>query len=202
MTEMRLIDLPELAAREWLRDSLLQGHEISAAMLSSGRIDTGRLAAIIPADTDSDRRTKFETGGLVPGSSGTLAEEKLVIDLVARGARCVVIEDELAERTDPWIERTRIESAFIGDRVVHWHELTPKSGADACAAVKTRSSGYPTNAFVTTTTAAELELSRGQALSDVFASSVVRSTIAVLVAAYDAESFVVWDERVVSLRRK
>lgn len=53
--------------------------------------------------------------------------------------------------------------------------------------------GYPTNAFVTSASAEELRLVDGADLGSDIAGPIVGSLMAVIVAAYDNETFIVWE---------
>ncbi len=55
--------------------------------------------------------------------------------------------------------------------------------------------GYPLNAFITIKSAAELELVDRQQVPNNFLGEVAKSLMAVIVAAFDAETFMVWDGR-------
>jgi hypothetical protein len=117
---------------------------------------------------------------------------QLLDELAGRGGSCVVVEDDAMRRLDPALSLPRVPpSAFIGDRVVHWTDLQPAD--EALMTIYAGASGYPRNAFVVAMSCAELGLAEGQALDETFADEVARSLVAVLVAAYDAESFLVWD---------
>jgi hypothetical protein len=55
------------------------------------------------------------------------------------------------------------------------------------------SGDYPTNAFVTSASAGELGLVDGADLDSRMADRVVGSLLAVVVAAYDAETYIIWE---------
>lgn len=57
------------------------------------------------------------------------------------------------------------------------------------------SNGYPLNAFVVSRSSAELGLAADAALGEAFTEEVVQSLLAVVIAAFDAESFLVWEAR-------
>ncbi|MEA2252004.1 MAG: hypothetical protein QOG70_2246, partial [Solirubrobacteraceae bacterium] len=63
----------------------------------------------------------------------------------------------------------------------------------AARAIRQSASGYPLNAFLITRPAADLGLVPGRSVAEGFASEVMKSLAAVVVSAFDAESFLVWD---------
>ncbi|HEV3320796.1 MAG TPA: hypothetical protein VG147_01240 [Solirubrobacteraceae bacterium] len=64
---------------------------------------------------------------------------------------------------------------------------------DAIIVVHRGSGGYPTNAFVTSASAEELGLVDGADLNSDIAVADVGSLVAVIVAAYDNETFLIWE---------
>lgn len=83
-------------------------------------------------------------------------------------------------------------TAFVGEKVIHWASL--EGGPDeAIIAVHRGSHGYPTNAFVTSASAEALGLVDGADLDPDIAGPVVGSLMAVIVAAYDNETFIIWE---------
>jgi hypothetical protein len=189
----RPVELSAHEARDWLQRSLAGGHQLSAAVLAAAPFDRGRLRALVPSDITADHITKFHEGGVVKGSVADAALAPLLDDLTQSGAACVVVEDDVARRSDPFVARISIPSAFFGDRVVHWCDLEPGSGAAAAKVIRSSAFGYPLNAFVATKSCADLGLINGRSLGGTLVSAVVGSLLAVIVSAFDNESFLVWD---------
>jgi hypothetical protein len=79
--------------------------------------------------------------------------------------------------------------ATTGDVVVHWLGL-PAPG-EAGRFVLRKGGGYPTNAFVVAAPPADLGLAP-MAHLDALPAAVAARVVAVVAAAYDAESVVVW----------
>jgi hypothetical protein len=185
--ESCLTEAPIDEAREWLRYSLTQGFDLSEAVLASGFLFTGSALAIVSTEFS---RTKFSyaTGGVL----GTrLARSCLARVLRQMAAQTVLVEDDLRRRRDPVATRSGLASAFIDDRLVHWSDVrAPCEGA--VDAVDQGASGYPLNGFVVSRSAAELGLVDGHDAPDHLARDVVSALIAVVVAAFDAESYLLW----------
>jgi hypothetical protein len=76
--------------------------------------------------------------------------------------------------------------------VIHWADLAGDM-EDAIVAVNRGSGGYPTNAFVTSASADELGLMDGADLDHDVGGVVVGSLVAVIVAAYDDETYIIWE---------
>jgi hypothetical protein len=191
-----VVEPPRAAAVEWVRESLGDGDAaVSAAVLAACRLETGRVRAIVASDTPEEHLSQFHRGGVFHAASGPdddLLLAQLLDRLAGRGGSCVVIEDDLRRRHDPAVSLPGVPpSAFIGERVVHWTDIQPAD--KAIATIYAGASGYPRNAFVVAKSCAELGLADRQELDDTFADSVAKSLLAVLVAAYDAESFLLWE---------
>lgn len=85
-----------------------------------------------------------------------------------------------------------VPSEFVGNDVVHWSDLEPTLGAVATRAIRENAFGYPLNAFVVMQSSAQLGLVDGQPAPADFAKNVADSLLAVVVSAFDAESFMTW----------
>lgn len=186
----RAIDLAKNEGRNWFEESLGGGFGVSAAVLASISFDIGRFFAFVSSDMDPEQ-IKFPGYPDVRGGGPALA--LYLDDLTSGKDLCLLIEDEAAERGDPNIEEWSVPSAFIGDRVVHWFDLKPGSGAAAMSAINESSSGYPLNAFVVTRTSTELGLVNRGSLANDIVDTIASSILAIVVAAFDATSFAVWE---------
>ena len=134
----------------------------------------------------------FREGGIVDVREAEkwLAQE--LDALASKGAMCLIVEDDLSRATDPGPINDGIPSAFIDDRVVSWHELSPGKGASAFKEVMYVGSGYPRNAFVTSRSASELGLANATQVPNDFPRRVAESLIAVIISIFDDESYLVW----------
>src|SRR6476469_6390278 len=151
------VEAPTEEAQGWLRYSLEQGFDVSAAVLDAGYIDHGRGLAIVSAEF---QRTSFNfsQGGVLGTDAsaerlGSLLEED---GLGSVGA--VLVEDDVMGKGDPWISKISYPSAFIRDRVLHWADL--EKGTDNVLEVVQRGAfGYPLNAFLVSKSSVDLGLS-------------------------------------------
>jgi hypothetical protein len=189
----RRTDIDLTVALGWFRYSLGQGDVISPQALKIVEKRQGHSYTLAPDTVDPARLAKPHESGLI----GTRSAQKglaVVLDTLAeRGAACVVVEDELHLKRDPKADLDGLlPTAFVGERVLHWSNLT--GGTEAAIIVLHRGSHhYPLNAFVTSASEDELGLVNSADLDCDIAGAVVRSLVAVIVAAYDAESFMIWE---------
>lgn len=186
----QVVEAPAEEAQSWLRYSLEQGFDVSAAVLDAGFIDRGRGVAIV---SDEFQRTPYEFshGDVL----GTTASREYLGHLLVKGelgpADAVLIEDDVMRKGDPWIAKIEPPSAFIGDRVLHWADLG--KGIDSVLEVIHRGAfGYPLNAFLVTKSSTDLGLVDGKEAPEPLAQKVVSSLTAVIVSAFDNESFLIW----------
>jgi hypothetical protein len=189
------IDIDQAVALEWLRHSLGRGDVVSSAALEFVAGHEGRAYTLAPETVDRARLARPQEGAVITPGTGSPREAvaRVLAALVKRGAACVVVEDELSVKHDPNPGMSGLLlTGFVGEKVIHWADLA--SGTDDAVVAVDRGSGdYPTNAFVSSSTADELGLVDGADLEPVIAGRVVGSVMAVIVAAYDAETYIIWE---------
>lgn len=186
-------ELDQAIALDWLRYSLGQGEVISPAALKFIEERSGHAFTLAPATVDSARLATPRYGGVIETRSAREGMVPVLEKLAKQGAACVVVEDELSSKRDPKPSLDGLLlTAFVGERVIHWAGLEGGTD-DVIVAVHRGSHGYPLNAFVTSASADELGLVDGADLDSDVAGRVVGSLLAVIVAAYDAETFIIWE---------
>ncbi len=184
-----------MVALEWLRHSLGQGEVevISPAALKFIEEREGHGYALVPETIDPARLTTPRWGGVTRMHAARESLVTVLEGLVKRGAACVVVEDEANWKRYPKPSLDGLLlTGFVGEQVIHWAALA-KGMDDAVVVVHRGSGGYPTNAFVTSASAEELGLVDGADLGSGVAGRVVGSLMAVIVAAYDNETYIIWE---------
>ena len=185
------LEISAEVGKAWMEESLRGGLAVSAAALKATPLAYGSFATYVRSDI-SDDQIKFPEAPDVPWPAARAGLAKSLEDLRDRNALCVVIEDDLAMRTDSELKQLDTPSAFLGNRVVHWSDLKEDCAPAAADVVKESAMGYPLNAFVMTKTSAQLGLANGRPVPDGFLEEVASSLAAIVVAAFDATSFLVW----------
>lgn len=183
--------IPQEVGQEWVRQSLADGFDVSAAVLETAPFHRGYFYTFVSPEM-APKDIKFPHVPDVPGHVARAGLARFLDGLMSHGASCVVIEDDLLARKHPRPDRWT-PAAFVGNRVVHWADLVPGSGAAGVRAIKNSASGYPLNAFVTTLSAVELGLVNCRDIPEGFATQVAETLLAVITSAFDATSFAVWD---------
>jgi hypothetical protein len=192
-------EIDKTIALDWLRYSLGLG-EVQVVSLAARELiekHDGHAYTLAPDGVDPARLAKPREGAVITPGTGSPREALAVVlgTLAERGASCVLVEDEANRKRYPKPSLDGLlKTGFVGEQVIHWAGL--EGGAeDAVVAVHRGSHGYPTNAFVTSASAEELGLVDGADLDSGIASRVVASLMAVIVAAYDAETYIIWEPR-------
>jgi hypothetical protein len=189
------IEIEQAVALEWLGYSLEQGEVVSRATLKVIQEHEGHAYTLAPEGVDRARLANPRDGGVISPGAGSPREAlaRELETLAERGAACVVVEDDLRLKRDPKPSLDGLLlTAFVGERVLHWAEL--QDGMEAASvAIDRGSHGYPLNAFVTSASASELGLVDGADLDLDIASLVVGSLMAVIVSAYDDETYIIWE---------
>ncbi len=186
-------EVDQKVALDWLRYSLGQGEVISPVALKFIEEREGHSYTLAPDTVDPARLATPSDGGVTKTGDARSALAKVLATLAEHGAACVVVEDELRQRKDPKPSLDGLLlTAFVGELALHWADLA--DGTDgAILTVDRGSHGYPLNAFVTSASAEELGLVDGADLEQNVAGGVVGSLVAVIVAAYDAETYIIWE---------
>jgi hypothetical protein len=189
---MKVIELSAREARSWTERWLGAGHFVSEAVLAKAPFDQGRFRTCIGDDTPLKKLANFEHGWVIKGGEAGAWLSQVLDELALHGASCVIVEDDLSRPTDPAIIASEIPCALIEDRILCWSDLSPGNGATAVKRTGYIGSGYPRNAFVVSRSAAELGLADRQQVPETFLRQVTDSLMAVIVAIFDAESYLVW----------
>lgn len=188
-------EIDQTVARDWLRYSLDQGEleVISPAALKFIEEHEGHAYTLAPETVDPARLAKPREGGVVTTGGAQAALAKVLEGLAERGAACVVVADGIRVKRDP---KPSVDglllTGFVGEQVIHWAGLEG-GPEDAIVVVHRGSGGYPTNAFVTSASQHELGLVDGADLDPDISGAVVGSLVAVIVAAYDDETYIIWE---------
>jgi hypothetical protein len=133
----------------------------------------------------------YSHGGVL---SQRLARECLAQTLEGKGfenVKAVLVEDDMTRKRDPTVSREGEPAAFIGERVLHWCDSAVDSSRIA-EAITRGASGYPTNAFLLARSSTDLGLVDRQDAPKSLAHEVVSSLVAIVVSAFDDESFLIW----------
>lgn len=175
-----------------MESSLQEGFDLSWAVLAAQILDNGHFL-LLASDEFKRNSLDLASGGVTRTNLAEEALGRFLDEIYCRGPMCVVVEDDLRVTSDPIVGRKAEPLAPIGNHVLHWCEL--RHGGKACARViSTGSSGYPLNAFVSSSTAAKLSLVDRQQTVEDLPRRIVENLVAVVVAAFDAESFLIWVE--------
>jgi len=187
----RIVEAPHEEARLWTQDSLEQGSDLSAAVLAGAFLDRGLFLTIV---SDPFARTAFayETGGVIGQRRARDLLARVLNELGSRSsARAVLVEDSIHRKSDPSASMKGEPSAFMGDRVLHWSDLSEGS-TKAMEVIAWGATGYPTNAFIVDRSSRDFGLNDRQDVPENLAQEVASSLLAIVVAAFDAESFLLW----------
>jgi hypothetical protein len=175
------------AAGSWVLASLQQGSSLSAAV--AAHLWKPGSARVLGANAlDEASAVGFEHGGRATTSDADLAARRLFEAARSHGVKTLIVEDDLRRRGDPSLTSNVV---YFGERVLH---MTAIEG-DVSAAVqmlRSGASGYPLNGFLCDKGQEDLGLIAGGEVDNDQAAAIVAATQIVIVAAYDAEAYLVW----------
>jgi len=176
----------------WLRKSLSLGFDVAEAVSNAEPFASGCFQTIVPDDFNLDQ-VDFAVGGVVHSKAAEDCLGRLLDSVTSHSVTfCLLIENDLLGRADPVAEDHPGPCAFIGERVVHWCDLGPELGTAGVEAIRDGSSGYPLNAFLVSRSSKELGLIDRQVAPFDLGQRVAGSLEAIIVSAFDAESFLIW----------
>lgn len=186
--------IDQVVALEWLRYSLSQGSVISPVALRVLQERKGHTYSLVPDTVDTARLARPSEGGVLDACSASKALLAVLEAFAARGAKCLIVEDEVRRRKDPTRSaHGKLATAFVGERVIHWSSFADVSADSMLQVLRLGSHGYPLNAFVTSAAENELGLTIGADLDPNVGHAVINALMAVIVAAYDAETYMIWE---------
>jgi hypothetical protein len=191
--EFKALDVARDEGERWLTEWLAAGFDISAAVLAGISFDRGSFQTFVPVDA-SVESIKFPDAPDVPGTVSNEGLAWFLDALIRAGARSLVVEDDLAERSDPGQPDESIPSGFIGNRIVHWYGLEVGDGVRAVEMIM-KSASHILNAFVSAKSVEELGLLDRQEVSESVGEEIAVSLLAIITFAFDETSFAVWDGR-------
>ena len=171
----------------WVESSLSDGSPLAMSCVVS--LQRAAFRVLVRGDAEVVDAGDFEVGCGVDSAEADGHVNELFGELVAAGAEVLLVEDDLARRGDP-VRNGPV--AFVGDRVLRWCSLASPGGRDsAVMLLRNGSSGYPLNAFVVSESIGRLGLVGGGEIDDACCEAIVGSLVAVIVAAFDAETYLV-----------
>lgn len=190
MSDVVVAEVERRGASDWLEASLRQGFDVSAAVVDSVSSGDGRFHVVVRQGFQSTQ-PDFSAGGVIgtDAADGGLAK---YLDQIISEPSCVVVEDELAKRSDPAAKEMAGFVSFIGDRIIHWRDLESGDGGAGAQTIRKGAFGYPLNAFLVGASSTRLGLVDREPVQAGFPDLVVENLRAIIVAAFDAESFLVW----------
>jgi hypothetical protein len=175
----------------WIRDSLGRGRGLSRTLLSVRSIENGTCFALVHPES---QLADFDQGGTGISHAAKRELGRFLAEATEyRGQNTLVVEDELALDTDPNADPHAELVADGQGGIFYWMAVTPSTVAAGPDFIDMSSSGFPTNAFLLGGSIDDLGVQAGRVRCvERLARTLQASLIAVIVAAFDAESWVIW----------
>jgi len=184
------VDLGEEAIA-FLRSRLLQGNTLSASLLQMP-LESGRIVALLPANTDPGAARRFDVGGVTRRIEAVQHLAGLVSDYLGReGFRITVLEDALARPSDPFLTSTGAPFFVYREEVYYWFDN--KSPCDEVRIVDyLKRWSARANAGIVARLRCDVDIKTGHSVTHEVLESFARHCDMLLVNAYDGESSLVW----------
>ena len=184
--------IPTDRSLPWAQISLSEGAGLSEAVRSSVHWGSGHFYALAPSSWQQPSGLNLAHGGVVGTADASQALVSVLHKVAADSEACLIVEDDLRRPNDPVMETLPFPWASIDDGVVHWCDLSASSDEDITATIRRGASGYPLNAFVVLQPCQSLGLAPGAHLGSPLADDLASTVAAIIVSAFDAESFLLW----------
>ncbi len=199
MLEAALREVDQQTANEWITSSLQQGHELSAATLEGIDLSNGHSRAILPTEIPSPNSSDFRWGMRVRYKGADRVLSDFLLGLARKGDMCLVVEDEFSSRGDAWLSKkeylTGISTGYVDDHVLHWSPLDPNNIDLTIKTIEVGSHGYPRNCFVASVNNEFMNTFIDKSLHTDVIDKIAESIVALVIGAFDDESYVVWEPR-------
>ena len=178
---------PQQAAT-WVRASLGEGSILARLMLE--RLTAlPRAWLLAPETVDALGTTLDNASRGIRQAHADVVVADAIQQLAGRGLKTLIVESDLARRGDPDLGTV----AFAGDHVLRWAEWNGDP-SPMTRLLRTGASGYPTNAFGCTRSAADLGVGVGHELGPTNLARIVQVTCALLVSVYDGEAYILMSD--------
>ena len=171
-------------ARYWAQESLEGGSAVAECLRK--QLDRFTDAQILgPVEGPAFTARNARVGRQIDSDKSDLLAGEFMRDMRNYGGVILLVEDDLWTKHDGDLSG---EAAFVGDTLIRWTRLDA-SYARAAKLLRSGASGYPTNAYVSSRDETSLQLKTGWSLSAEQVSALCSSTLALVVAAFDAEAW-------------
>ncbi len=182
----------------WTKASLEAGGQLSHAALASLDFNKGvtRVVLAFPQhEKAAQDHINLSTGALADPKISFERQAEILLEKLrdiekSEQPLAVVVEDDLARKGDLVLERQLpAQLLFFDDKPLHVKELGEIHTSEEMAAHLSQSSGYPLNAFIVPIAT----IKRRQELSENDLNDMASATKAVVNAAYDYETYSLWE---------
>ena len=175
------------AAKAWVRHQFADMSVLLAHIVK--RLDSFSRSRVLVTADDAEGLALDNTGHRFRRRVSCELAREFLSAMYLMGARTLIVEDELARKTDP------LEDAFYLGGAVLRSVSIDEDAASAVRLLRYGSGGYPCNALVCTMSKESLGLNDGADLPDDVVMRVVESVTGLLTSVWDDESYVVlWRE--------
>jgi hypothetical protein len=168
------------------------------SLLERRDIEAGTTWAFVPAASSARQRVDFEHGMVLPGAAASTSSWSAVANWLGAllgsppSGRLLCVEDAMARRSDPWLVNEADRKVFFcGDDVYHCAGADDELDHFVLAAA---ASWKPDIGIVTALPSGREQISNRQSLEPESLEGMAARAVAVVIGAWDAEGFVLWQQ--------
>jgi hypothetical protein len=172
-------------AFDFIRDEVAHGGALAKRLVSIPR--EGKVVAILPVDAAHADLVDFESGGIATGDEAhELAD--IVRAHISFGASHICVFEHVSRVGDPW--KPPVDYFTVGEHVFLF--LSEVSDHDAIADSSRHAHSYPSIGVISSLPIGQPIPQPGSAQPETLLDHIAGHVNAILVGAYDAESWLVW----------
>lgn len=183
--------------REYLDSSEGFGKRLGP-LLKTRELDAGTITAFVPSHSTLQQRMDFGRGGLFTEAgdgetSGTPALQQWIRDMFASPGsppRLLCVEDALGRRTDAMPATSSSRARYFCGDDVYWCTTNPE---DAAGLLRPSATWTPNVAIVTLLPCGWSDVRSEGSLDPAVLRGMAHAAIAVIVGAWDAEGWLIWE---------
>lgn len=194
MTAVEQVQISSEDGRRWIEQSLQAGFDLSDAAREILKSERGGFWTYVPGERE-DGDFVFPYRGDVPRAVAVAGLTDSLEQLIDRGAKSIVIEDDLSAAGDAVLRKMTVPSAYLDGRVIHWLGLAEGPTMNVVELIN-ESASHTLNAFVLRCSIRDLSLEDDERVRSELPGEVAESLMAIVTLAFDETSFALWEREV------
>jgi hypothetical protein len=185
--------------KAYMEKCLISGNNLSRMTYERIKLEIGETYAALPLGIDLSKLTSFAHGGICPLSESQDVLVKEIKHYLSDPSKIAIFEDALRRKSDPTIQRNKHNLNLVADGEAIYYYLTNSDVADDAKISRTLKQASGASAITFVGLLSEVRHSTAIEWIHAFHGAfdpVIDGIGAILVGAFDGESFLLWKRAV------